>query len=450
MAAAAAAAVLALPAAVSAGPVAQWHDNLPATASGPAAGHLGTVPRYVPLARTLSGSGTLALAIAAVDGQPEASADVIWGVQTSTDFASGEGTTDSGGLVNLPGAPAADANGEIVVLPAGDYLYDLSGLTWPAEGLTATVQPGQMPVTILRSTSSTFNTWSQAEIDLTANEANGSFAASTWVAPSGDVTTGYAKTMSAPGAAATLDEGTVWFWPNEGLELAVGGTPVAPGSTTDPFVVDENLAHAVWMNHWASGKPGTKDYLVFERFPAGWVNTVTGWAGYPATAKPKTFGTWTVPSDRWGKKITIPASATPGYDYVLEVDHQGGTLSLQTGFQVCTLNASRLSIHRGAAVTLSGIVPIKNHFGAHKGKASKVILYKTTSATAGKSQPNKAGGPHKIGHWTKVAAFKTNRVGKFVRRSQKPSHTTWYVLWYPKVSGEYWGAWTSPRQVKVR
>ena len=47
------------------------------------------------------------------------------------------------------------------------------------------------------------------------------------------------------------------------------------------------------MDYWGSGKPGTRTLVRQNNFPAGWTNGMTGVADWPASAAPKSFGTWT-------------------------------------------------------------------------------------------------------------------------------------------------------------
>jgi hypothetical protein len=455
--AAACTAALALPAAASAQPLQRLHGTGPVVTAGAnqrAPRNMAKAGRVVPLGRSLTGTGTLSLNVLTFGGSAEVGAGVGWDVFTDTGFGFGSSTTDASGHIDFTGVPAASANGELFIGPASENaLYDLFGLSWPAAGMTPpSIQPGHMPVTITRSSDSGYNDWSDALVELRAVTSDGTFSAITDVANTGDVTNGVACTMSDFGASTTLTEGTVRFWPNEGLELNVAGTTVTPGTTTAAQAADETDAHAVWMDGWASGKPGTTDWLAFERFPAGWANQVTGYADYPDTSAVKTFGTWTAAGQAlWAQRITIPATVKPGYQYWIDVNHQDGPLSLETSFQTCTLNASKTTIRRSTPIKLSGIVPIKNHYGSQPGVPSHVLLYKTTSLTTARNgQPGRAGGAAKIGGWTRVATYKTTGLGKFTTGYLKPTRTTWYVLWYPHVTGQYWGAWTSLRKVIVR
>ena len=203
------------------------------------------------------------------------------------------------------------------------------------------------------------------------------------------------------------------------------------------------------MDYWGSGKPGTATWLVLNNYPDGWVNDIFGVADYPSSAKVKSFGTFTsTGAANDGKRMTVPSTAAPGYAYYVWASHDSGPLSLETWFQTCTLKPSKATVARGAAITLSGIVPIKGHYGSKKGTRKYVTIYKTTSAKVAKSQPAKAGGAAVKG-WTRIGKVRTDGLGKYRKGSIRPSRTTWYCVWYPG-DAQYWGAWTSVAKVTAR
>jgi len=96
---------------------------------------------------------------------------------------------------------------------------------------------------------------------------------------------------------------------------------------------------------------------------------------------------------------------------------------------------------------MSGVVPIKGHYGSKKGTPKYVTLYKTTSAKTAKAQPKYAGG-RTVKAWTKVGRTRTDGLGKY-KLSTRPGKTTWYCAWYAG-DNSYWGAWTSVAKVTVR
>ncbi len=130
--------------------------------------------------------------------------------------------------------------------------------------------------------------------------------------------------------------------------------------------------------------------------------------------------------------MTIPSTAAPGYAYCTSgpATTAGPCLS-QTWFQTCTLKPSKATVSKGAAITLSGIVPVKGHYGSKKGTPKYVTIYKTTSAKVAKGQPAKPGGATVRG-WTKIGKVRTDGLGKYRKGSIRPSRTTWYCVWYPR------------------
>ena len=144
--------------------------------------------------------------------------------------------------------------------------------------------------------------------------------------------------------------------------------------------------------------------------------------------------------------VTIPSTATPGYDYDIHVSRtdDGSMLGITTSFQVASLKASPTSIRHGGAVRLSGIIPTQGHMGSTAGKSKSVILYQRTSAAGPPAAWNAA-----AKGWHKVATLKANGLGKYASRLLRPKRTTWYVVRYPN-DAWYWGAYTSVIRVAVK
>ena len=414
---------------------------------------------FVPLARRIpSGSGTISLDVYSFLGQPEAGAEAAWWVFTDTDYGTGSGTTDVNGHVDMTGVPAAtSANGEIAVFldPAvnpDNGAYDLMNVGWSDAGWSGGLQPGRLPVTIVRSGQTGWNTWAAARVWLWAENAGGeTHLARSDIARAGTTTNGYARTITT--GPETLSDGALYFWDDQGIELPVDGTAVSSGQEAGPApTVYQSQAQRVWMDYWGSGKPGTRTWLALNNYPNGWLNRIGGAADWPSTARPRDFGTFTTtgrPSDDW-KRITIPSTAAPGYAYWVWASHDGGPLSLTTRFQVCTLKPSRTAVSKGTAIALSGVVPIKGHYGSKKGTPKYVTIYRTTSSTlAAKGQPAASGGSLRAAGWTRVGKVRTDGLGKYRKGSIRPARTTWYAAWYPGDSW-YWGAWTSLAKVTVR
>jgi len=414
---------------------------------------LRTPAAFVPLARrVLTGTGVISLNVYTWDSQPEVGAAVGWLVQTDTDSGTGQGTTDSNGHVDMTGVPAATSeNGEIAVaLNSGDQgSYDLWNMTWGAGGWTGGLQAGNLPVTFVRSSDAAWNSWTAARVWLWAHMASGNeiHEAASNITRSGSSASGNARTIQT--GPETLFGGAAYFWDNEGLELPVDGVAVAPGQTAASVpTLYETDAQRLRMGYWGSGKPGSAGWVVMNNFPTGWVDEINGVADYPSSAKAKSFGSFTNTGAEYdAKKVTIPGTVTPGYAYWIEASHTTGPLDLWTSFQVCTLKPGKGSTSASGSVALSGVVPIKGHYGKTKGTPKFVTIYKTTSAKTAKSQPTKAGGKAVKG-WTKVGKVRTDGLGKY-KLSTRPGKTSWYCAWYAR-DAWYWGAWTSVAKVSVR
>ena len=237
-----------------------------------------------------------------------------------------------------------------------------------------------------------WNFWKSARVRLWSVQGAETHLARTDITKTTATTYGTARTITT--GPEQLSAGSIYFWSEEGMELPVSGTAVSSGTNASPGVTAREAdAQRLWMDYWGSGKPGTATWLVLNNYPDGWVNDVYGVADYPSSAKVKSFGSFTstgAPYD--GKRMTIPSSVAPGYAYYVWASHDSGPLSLQTWFQTCTLKPSKATVSRGASITLSGIVPVKGHYGSKKGTPKYVTIYKTTSAKAAKAQPAVGGG----------------------------------------------------------
>jgi hypothetical protein len=408
---------------------------------------------YAPLAkRLLSGTGTISINVYSWAGLPEVGASTSWWVFSGADYGTGEGTTDSSGHVEMTGVPAAtDQNGEIAVaIDATDRgAYDLWNLGWSDTGWIGGLQAGRLPVTFVPSTDSGWNSWSAARVWLYAHNAGDEVhLAASNIARSGSSATGHARTIQT--GPETLYGGAAYFWDNEGMELAVAGIAVGPGQTAAAApVAYEADAQRLWVDGWGSGKPGSSAWVVMENFPNGWTNAIFGAADYPSTAPLKSFGEFTCTgSDFEAQRITIPRTAAPGYAYWIEATHTSGPLDLWTMFQVSTLKPSRAKVSSSSSVSLSGIVPVKGHYGSKKGTPKYVTLYKTTSAKLAKSQPKAFGGKRTAAKWVKVGRVRSDGLGRY-KLSTRPGKTTWYCAWYAGDSW-YYGSWTSVAKVTVR
>ena len=409
---------------------------------------------YVPLARRLTGTGVLSLDVFQYSGAPEVDADVDWSVSAANGDAEGTGLTNAAGHVDLTGVPGANANGTIQIRTHdGSATYGLTSLTWPDAGEgVGPLAPGRIPLSISRSNDGRFNDWQEATIHLQSNPGVQTHLADTTITSTSPTFNGYALTFSL--GAEELTRGSVHFWPNEGLELpSVKGVTVFPATQTSAFAldIDERDAQRIWCSSRGSGAPGTGVDLILDGYPALWENTVFGYAWWPQSSVLDTLGTRTMTGAGSEKmRLTIPRSAAPGYRYSFLVSHKTGPLTLETTFQTCTLKPSRASIGSGSAIRLSGIVPVMGHEGDVKGTGKTVVVYETASAAIAKhGQPSKAGGPAKVGGWTRLTKTSASGLGKYATGSIRPARTTWYTVWYPKDKW-YRAAYTSLARVSVK
>jgi hypothetical protein len=265
------------------------------------------------------------------------------------------------------------------------------------------------------------------------------------------------QTNASPYTIPLVTEDLTWicinWWSDEGTEVDLRSThrKTAPGTTRTTTDTYWEGGVSISLPGWASGKPGTRTQLVMESFPLGWTHSIGAVADHPATAKPKSYGD--LPADGMSCQtmdLTIPATMAPGYAYWVWSDHVEGPLSLVTAFQTCTLTPSKARVVRGRPVTLSGVVPIKGHYGAKKGTPKYVTIYRTTSARLVRAgQPSRPGGSPHVDGWMRVGQVRTDRLGRFVKTGVAPTQTTHYVAWYPG-DGQYWGAWTSLTKVTVK
>ena len=118
---------------------------------------------FEPLARRLlSGTGTISLNVYAYNGTAEVGARADWWVFGEFDYGTGHAFTDACGHVDLTGVPAATSdNGEVAVsmTNAENSLYDLGGSSWGDTGWSGGLQPGQLPLTLVKSTDNNWNYW---------------------------------------------------------------------------------------------------------------------------------------------------------------------------------------------------------------------------------------------------------------------------------------------------
>lgn len=415
-----------------------------------------------------TGAGVVSLNVSTFEGNPQADARGLC-IVVYKDESWYPGTleylqADPSGTITFRDVPAAaDPNvrsAHIVVRTAAapDDYYKLDQMSWPAEGLTASLRPGHLPLTITRDESlgSGWASWDKVEVLLWTGPllGEGHIALSHLSAPrSAGSVDGNANTIAL--GAETLSGGWLKFSQDQGLVLPVAGTNVSPGTATTPLSVDQKQAQRVEMRGFGSGKPGTRTQILLDNYPAGSTNDIFGEPAYPKSAQVKlgTFTTTGGASDR--ATVTIPKTAVPGYKYWVsavrtDIPSRDRTeFFLATSFQTCTLKPSKATIARGGRITLSGVVPVAGHQGKVPGTPKTVTIYRTTSSkVAAKGQPSVRGGGTVAG-WTKLGSAKTDGLGKYSKRSIKVSRTTWYCVWYGS-DADYSGGWTTPAKVSAK
>lgn len=435
-------AALLLPAAASAAPN---HDGK-AAAGGPLARPHAVTPagpagaRFVPLARTLTGNATLLVHVYSYGNGPEAGAMAGWWVGTDTESASGSGVVDADGLVAFTGVPAAtENNGEIMIQPVlTDAVYSIWNLGWTDPvGIDMGVQPGRF--TLRLNAGGPWPTYSWAAIDVIGRNGDAYQYTGTVATQTGTVTDATPVALNGD-----LQDGAVYFWNDEGVELPLSGLEARPGQTTSSgIVVNQADAQRLYNPTWASGKPGSIAKISFQNFPAGWSSVTYGMSQKPSTPAFKSYNTWTSAGGASPvlRSLAIPKTAPPGFTYDIYAQHSDGPLLLWEPFQVCTFTPSRTAVSSSGYVRFSGRVPFK------KGSTKRVLVYRRTSSAG---QPAKAGGFSLYNGWRKVGSCTTNGYGQYTTPSFRPGRTSWYVLWYPGDGADHWGAWTSVAKVAVR
>jgi len=313
-----------------------------------------------------------------------------------------------------------------------------AGATWqPAAWQTAEMKPPTLEISWLTLLSAT-DGWMVGGGSTVLHTTDGGQSWITGHVPSG--------TLGAwPTMVAGIDSTHAWAAGGQGLLTDTTDGGVTWTDTGASF--DETHAQRLTMKTpvFASGKPGSKVTLSFANFPAGWTSSLLGYSAWPVTAPVKSLGTHTgVDPSNERVTVTVPPTATPGYFYVIEAQHQQGPLALSYPFQVCTLKSSAASIRRGASVRLTGTVPTQDHEGSQPGKHKRVFIFKRTTAAG---QPT-VGDPRTKG-WKYVRSYLTDGFGKYRTGLMRQEKATWYVVMY-EGDDWYWAGYTSVVRVGVR
>jgi hypothetical protein len=406
-------------------------------------------PRHAPgrfmAVRAATGPCTVTGHVLDFAGNPLVGAEVdLWYTDTSSVWVD----TDATGMFTFTSVPET-TSGELVVWPGSsdDTAFYSIGNTFTAAGPNDfTLRPGMTGAEVLQGTDEGWQGWQSFRLQ-TFGSGGGGIATIT-----GDSNEGYVDGLGYV-MAPDYDYAVAYPWPNQGIELFGSALPVTPGTSDGrTMVFDQDNGRSAWIDapYWQSGKPGTKVDLVLENWPSGYEMAFYGYSQAPS-AKEKDWNFYVTSDGSYdgGIDLTIPSTATPGYDYELHTWRYDTTvpesrLDLTTYFQVASLKASRSTVRHGGTVRLSGVVPTQGHMGSKVGKSKSVILYQRTKAAG----PPTAWNATAKG-WHKVATLKANGLGKYASRLLHPKRTTWYVVRYPN-DAWYWGAYTSVIRVAVK
>ncbi|MGZ4199737.1 MAG: hypothetical protein ACXVP1_06075, partial [Thermoleophilia bacterium] len=293
-------------------------------------------------------------------GAPVAGAFVDWGYYDGQgDWVFGnEVETQANGSFSFDGV-IATTDGELDVHltdEAGYQAWNLSFKAAPADNHFV-LQPGIAPFKTTRSSSPAWDYWKDAIVE-------------TWGSDGGGTTT-LPETGNAYVMPADYDYAVVYYFSNQAVEW-VGSSlvPVSAGGTGGTLIeVSQDDAQSVLVTrpYWASGKPGTVIRLRMGNWPSGWRAGFYGYSEYPSSYPDKKYAaTYSSTGATATVSLSIPLNATPGYDFQVhayrsETEHTA--LDINDFFQVCTLKASSMSVHRGAGIRLSGVVPLAGHLG---------------------------------------------------------------------------------------
>jgi len=343
--------------------------------------------------------------------------------------------TDSNGAFHFTGVPKT-TDGEIdVYTDGGGGGYWSWGNTFTAAGPNDfTLRPGLTAAQVVKTSDKNWNGFTSFRFDTWGSVGGGTTVINS------DYGVGYVM-------APDYDYAVAYPWDNQGIEWnAASALPVTPGVSDGlTMVFDQANGRSTYFGapYWVSGRPGTKATVVLKNWPAGYHAGLYGISDSPSLKSKALRKPWTLSGSHQLRKVsvTIPSTATPGYDYEVHVYRADSGLDIMTSFQVASLKASPTSVRHGGAVRLSGVIPTQGHMGSAVGKAKSVILFQRTSA---------AGPPTTtIKGWHKVATLKANGLGKYASRLLHPKHTTWYVVYYPGDKW-YWPAFTSVTKVVVK
>jgi len=392
--------------------------------------------------RTATGPCTVTGRVLGFDNRPLAGVGVVLSYRDSSDawYFVDSVSTSADGSFAFVGVPETNWGEIDAYLVDGDG-YHSWGNTFTAAGPNDfQLRPGVTGVQTVRSAYSGWNWWQWLRVETWGSRGG----ATTWL----DGGNGDAFVM-----APDYDYAIAYPYDNQGIEWSASAPlSVVPGASVgNSMTFDQDAdGRGAWIQspYWQSGKAGTRTTLVLENWPAGYQMSFYGYSQAPSAQ----FKDWPFYVESDGSQysrtsLTIPSTASAGYDYEVHVyryDDSASYLDLTLYYQVASLKPSRTSIRRGGDVRLSGIVPTQGHMGSQQGKAKYVTLYQRTKSAG----PPTTWDATKKG-WQKVGSFRANGYGKYQTRLLHPKRTTWYVVRYPG-DNWYFDAYTSVSKVSVR
>lgn len=417
------------------------HRNPGGSPPGGERGKLGLQTRshFVPLGVKLAGYATVNGHTYDYYGSPASGAYVYWEAPYLDTWEWGETSTDASGAYGFSDLPAASGTGYVY---AGYPEYGMwrDGASW-ADYATTTFdwRPGAVSTAIARG--GVWTGWDYVSTYLYGADALSNVAGGSDIYGTNDVAYGNSY---AP--AGTYSIGATYFWMDQGLEFPMSAVVDGGAVSGQSISVDQAAAQRISVTgpYWASGKPGTVAKVRHWNYPGSWRLDYYGYAQSPSGKPYKDYADMTTTgADPFTKSLTIPKTAPAGYSYVLGAYNKSGVLELETPLQVCTLTATKTRIAKGAAIRVSGKVPVQDHWGSQAGQRTRVNLWAhwRTKGVPTKWDPRGQG-------WFFVGSVATDAYGKYVTPRFKPPRTLTLVVQYPG-DDWYWGAYTSTRKISV-
>ena len=402
-----------------------------------------SAPRIPERAALGSGTCTVTGTVLGYSGSPVANADVQWAYyDASGGYHRGTWTqTDAAGHFAFSGVAVTNEGRLSAWSDNSDTLFRLDWLDFVPGANDYVLRPGALNIQATRSSDPDWNDWSAMDVKLYGSNGTGLREIA-------------GTSGQAYGMAPNADYGIVHFWVNEAVEWRTASAiPVVTGSLS-PTTVAVNQADALQVSvgapYWASGKPGATIGYDLTNWPAGYKATFAGYDENPdGDISVQYPGEWTSTGGAGTVALAVPANATPGYSFDIEAHRSDSLwaftdLYIYDSYQVCTLKASKTSVRKGASISVSGVIPTQDHWGAEAGISKTVTLYshQGVAAVPTKWDPKSEG-------WKVVSTIKADGFGRYKSKTFKPVKTLTLVVRYPG-DDWYWDAYTSVQKVTVK